>query len=230
MAVSDLLKKGSFIPLLPFTVFGLLVQASANMIVILMLRRDKSAESQESSNNMVSVEELIPARERFLNYVRARVSDPALAEDILQDSLLKALTKAPAIRDEERIVPWFYRVLHNAIVDTYRTKKPDGKMVDLSAAEEVAVSEVDEAELCQCFYDLLPTINPDYADLIESELQSESQDSESEATKLGITTNNLKVRRHRARRALRKRLEETCRTCSEHGCLDCTCSASAHFG
>ncbi len=177
---------------------------------------------------MVSVEQLIPSRERFLNYVRTRVSDPALAEDILQDSLLKALRKTPELRDEQRLVPWFYRVLHNAIVDTYRSKKLASNTVEISEADEVVVPEIEHTELCKCFYGLLPTINPDYADLIRSELKYEDQDSESEAARLGITTNNLKVRRHRARQALRKRLEETCRTCSEHSCLDCTCSSSAH--
>jgi RNA polymerase sigma factor (sigma-70 family) len=48
---------------------------------------------------------LLESRERFLGYVRARVSDPALAEDILQDSFLKALQKAPELRDEDRLVP-----------------------------------------------------------------------------------------------------------------------------
>ena len=28
------------------------------------------------------------------------------------------------------------------------------------------------------------------------------------------------------RQQLRQRLEETCRTCAEHGCLDCTCGRS----
>jgi len=43
------------------------------------------------------------------------------------------------------------------------------------------------------------------------------------AKELGITPNNLKVRRHRARQQLRERLEEVCRTCAKHGCLDCSC-------
>ena len=34
------------------------------------------------------------------------------------------------------------------------------------------------------------------------------------------------VRLHRARKALRLRLEETCRACADHGCLDCTCKAA----
>lgn len=176
---------------------------------------------------MVSVDQLIPSRERFLSYVRARISDPALAEDILQGSLLKALRKAPELRDEQRLVPWFYRVLHNAIVDTYRGNKLDNTTFEISEADKLVVPEEEHQELCQCFYDLLPTINPDYAALIKSELENSDQDSELQANRLGITTNNLKVRRHRARQALRRRLEETCRTCSKHGCLDCTCSTPA---
>ena len=43
------------------------------------------------------------------------------------------------------------------------------------------------------------------------------------AAQLGITRNNLKVRRHRARRALRQRLEEFCRSCAVHGYPDCPC-------
>ena len=39
----------------------------------------------------------------------------------------------------------------------------------------------------------------------------------------GITPNLAMVRLHRARRALRLRLEESCRACAAHGCLDCSC-------
>ena len=31
------------------------------------------------------------------------------------------------------------------------------------------------------------------------------------------------VRRHRAHRQLRERIEQTCRSCAAHGCVDCTC-------
>lgn len=40
---------------------------------------------------------------------------------------------------------------------------------------------------------------------------------------LGTSLNNITVRLHRGRRALRKRLEEMCRTCPIHGFLDCYC-------
>jgi transposase-like protein len=43
------------------------------------------------------------------------------------------------------------------------------------------------------------------------------------ARQLGLTPNNLAVRLHRARQALRKRLEQTCETCPTHGFQSCAC-------
>jgi RNA polymerase sigma-70 factor (ECF subfamily) len=42
--------------------------------------------------------DLLEFRDRFLGYVRKRVDDPELAEDILQDSLLRALQASPTLR------------------------------------------------------------------------------------------------------------------------------------
>lgn len=173
-------------------------------------------------------EALVASRERFLAYVRARVRDPQLAEDILQDSLLRAVRAAPTLRDEERLVPWFYRVLQNAIVDAYRRRGVERAHVteldarDADGLEAEAATPEDEAVVCACFEPLVGTLKPEYAELIES-LDLRGEAPEAAAARLGITPNNLKVRRHRARQALRRRLEETCRVCATHHCLDCTC-------
>ena len=165
---------------------------------------------------------LFDARGQFLGYIQKRIKDPELAEDILQDSLLRAIRAAPELRDEERLIPWFYRVLQNAIVDTYRRRGVEQAHVIVVDVPEVAAEAEDDSELCACFERLIPTLKTEYADLIHAvELGNESPDQT--ATRLGITANNLKVRRHRARQALRRKLEETCRTCADHGCLDCTC-------
>ena len=69
--------------------------------------------------------------------------------------------------------------------------------------------------------EVVPTLKPEYAAVVEADLAGRPTEALAEA--LGITPNNLKVRRHRAHRALRERLEQTCRVCATHGCLDCTC-------
>jgi RNA polymerase sigma-70 factor (ECF subfamily) len=90
--------------------------------------------------------------------------------------------------------------------------------------ENIAVApdaEVDGA-VCNCLHRLLPTLKPDYADVIwRADLLGEPRDRI--AASLGITLNNVTVRIHRGRKALKQRLEEMCLTCPVHGFLDCRC-------
>lgn len=175
--------------------------------------------------------QMASARDQFLAFVRRRIADPDLAEDVLQDAYARAVSSAPELRDDEAVTAWFYQILRSAIVDAYRRRDVrrrrnaslDGLGIDLP----VEVSGDDHRTLCECFRELLPTLNADYAHLIETvELGGESPDAA--ARRLGITPNNLKVSRHRARRALRARLEETCHLCASHGCVDCSCEDAGH--
>ena len=166
--------------------------------------------------------ELLLSRDRFLGYIRKRVADPELAGDILQDSLLRAVRAAPTLRQEDRLVAWFYSILQHAIADAYRRRGVEQRHVAPADGTEPIAEPEDEAVVCACFEPLVATLKPEYAELIRTvELGGESPDAA--AARLGVTANNFKVRRHRARQALRRRLEETCRACAEHHCLDCTC-------
>ena len=164
-------------------------------------------------------------RAALLGFVRSKVGDDALAEDILQDSLLRALRASPELEDEDRLAAWLYRIVRNAITDSYRRHAAAARKLERFALEIDEPTEEDEAALCACFEGLLPTLKPEYAALIE-QMDLGGTSDEAMAERLGVTRNNLKVRHHRARQQLRRRLEETCRTCSEHGCLDCTCGRS----
>ena len=54
-------------------------------------------------------------------------------------------------------------------------------------------------------------------------LELDGRDPDAVARELGITRNNLNVRRHRARRQLRERLEAMCTACPDHGFHACDC-------
>ena len=170
------------------------------------------------------LDQLAQSRGQFLAFVQRRVSDPELSEDILQSSLLKAAQNIDKLQDRERLVPWFYTVLRNAITDAYRAR---GRNPEVELPEDLDVEDEPELErqVCECFRSLLPALKPEYAELIDAlDLRNESATTLGE--RLGVTQNNLKVRHHRARQALRRLLEETCRVCAVHHCLDCTCEAA----
>jgi len=160
--------------------------------------------------------QLVGHLEVFTAFARKRTRDEDLAREVVQVALVKALERADDLRDEERAVAWFYRILRNALVDLHR-----GRTMEPLDEEPVAPAVIEEVA-CACFRELLPGMKPEYAQLIER-LDLGEESPADVAAQLGITPNNLKVRRHRARKQLRARLEDLCRLCARHGCLDCTC-------
>ncbi|MBI4002316.1 MAG: sigma-70 family RNA polymerase sigma factor [Nitrospira defluvii] len=175
------------------------------------------------------LQQLLAQESSFRTFVRRRLADEALAEDVLQQSLMRAVEHQHALPKTENVVGWFYRILRHAIVDTYRSRAADARKTDALWKELVAAGEdqtpaLDELRptVCACLYRLLPNIRPAYAELLRRiDLQGESPAAV--AQDLRVTPNNLTVRLHRARQALRASLEQSCGLCTKHGCLNCTC-------
>lgn len=169
--------------------------------------------------------QLLSHRQELLAFIRRKVGKRDVAEDILQDSLLKALHAAPKLQDNDKLTGWLYRIVRNVIIDYYRRCHVEEKTMEQYTREAEAFPQSeDEAILCACFRKLIPTLKDEYRGIIEA-LELADGDPETVAASLGITRNNLKVRRHRARQQLRTRMEEACGVCAKHGCLDCTCDS-----
>lgn len=166
---------------------------------------------------------LLENLQSFVAFARKRVGDPQLAEDLVQDSLLKALAAERQPGEEEDVVRWFYRILRHSIVDLQRRREVAERALSQLQAD---LSEEPDAEaeriLCQCFKRLLPGLSEPYKDVLQR-IDLGGQSPADAAAALGLTTNNLNVRLHRARASLREKLIENCKACSKHGCLDCTC-------
>ena len=164
---------------------------------------------------------LLDNLQRFRAFAAARLGIPDLAEDVVQESLVKALTTEHPLQDMDKALPWFYQILKRTMMDMTRKQASDRKR-DLSWVEDQALRSAYEQEACRCLYGLIPTLKPEYAEVVEA-LDIKGASLEELAGRLGINTGNLKVRRHRARAQLRKRLTQTCGICARHGCMDCTC-------
>ena len=168
---------------------------------------------------------LVDHHRRFLDFLERRVGSRAAAEDLLQAAFVKALDRSAEIRDGERAVAWFYRLLRNSLIDFYRRRDAERRAVERHAAETPATTERDpelEAAVCECVYGLIPTLKEEYGAVLRA-VEMEGATVADTATRLGITSGNAAVRLHRARQALKRQLEVACGTCTEHGCLDCTC-------
>ena len=159
----------------------------------------------------------------FVAFARSRLGDHHLAEDVVQESLVKALAADRHPESDEETITWFYRILRRSIIDVYRKQGARERALERFEKEfPKAPGAEEERELCQCFRRLLPLVPEPYRRLIE-EVDLEGKDTGEVAANLGVTRNNLTVRLHRARKHLRDAVSQNCRACSAHGCLDCTC-------
>ncbi len=174
---------------------------------------------------------LVQNHRRFLQFLERRVGNREDAEEILQAAFTKSVQKEGDIRDGEKAIPWFYRLLRNAIVDHFRHRAVEQRALEALSGDPLSLSQegfdpAAEAVLCECLHELIDTPKPEYRGLLRR-VDLEGSSIADAARNAGISTNNARVRLHRARKALRKQLELACGTCTEHACLDCSCQRGA---
>lgn len=176
---------------------------------------------------MASVEgAIIKNLQTFVAFARNRLGDHHLAEDVVQESLIKALMADRQPETDEETTAWFYRILRRSIIDVYRKRGARSRAMERFEKEFPESPDAeDERELCKCFRRLLSMVPEQYRELLE-EVDLKGKEPDEVAASLGLTRNNVTVRLHRARKHLRKALTANCRACSVHGCLDCTCEDS----
>lgn len=160
-------------------------------------------------------------RARLRRFVAARVP-PSDVEDVLQLGALRALERAADLREPERVLAWLYRVHRNIATDLGRRKAREARLLATFAQDLQPVPEEDPKG-CGCSLVQARELKPSYAailDLVDIAGVSLSQ----AARALNISVNNATVRLHRARAALRRRLEARCGVTSVASSLDCGCT------
>jgi RNA polymerase sigma-70 factor (ECF subfamily) len=174
----------------------------------------------DTAEKAAPVATLLENHRAFLRYLERRVGDRALAEDILQDAFAKVVARPDQAPDDEAIIPWFYRTLRNAAIDQFRRRGAAERAHEAFARElethEAPTADM-EAEICACVSRLAATLKPEYADALDAIEVGGTPEAK------GLSANNAAVRVFRAREALKKRVSESCGTCAEHGCVNCTC-------
>ncbi|MEO5819074.1 MAG: sigma-70 family RNA polymerase sigma factor [Vicinamibacteraceae bacterium] len=173
-------------------------------------------------------EVLVENHRAFLRFLERRLGRRDLAEDVLQDAFVRTADRLASVPDEA-LIPWFYRVLRNAAVDRHRRAGSEARALAVLARElDDAVEPPPEirAEVCACVGRLAATLKPEYAEALAA-VDVGGAPVKAYAEAAGLTASNAGVRLFRARAALRRRLVDSCGTCAEHGCLDCSCGRSA---
>ncbi|MBL8744352.1 MAG: sigma-70 family RNA polymerase sigma factor [Myxococcales bacterium] len=168
-----------------------------------------------------SLARLLDRRDEFVAFARRRVPVQADAEDVVQQALMTAARTAAAVREEAALVPWFYQVVRSTLSDHLRAQARASRRLDsLDAPYSMPPHEVGN---CACSVALLVELPASYVDIL-TRVDVLEEPIETAAAALGLTVNNATVRLHRARKALRDRLEACCGCKSAEECQSCACA------
>jgi RNA polymerase sigma-70 factor (ECF subfamily) len=142
------------------------------------------------------------------SFIRSRVRDHAVAEDILQDVFIKIHQKLPSLRASERLEAWVWRIVRNAIADHFRRPRRADALTGIEPA--APEPDTDLPDLGPCVRQFLDQLQPAYRDaLVLTEWQGLSQDEMGK--RLGLSLSGAKSRVQRARAQLKDLLLDCCR-------------------
>ena len=182
-------------------------------------------------------EALVSHREGVHRYIFSIVRNRADAEDLTQDTFVRACDKLASLQEPERAVAWLYRIATNLCYDRFRKasyrKRPqslDGPGDDprgpapiqaLADAGPRLDKVLEQKEMSACVQSYLTDLPDTYrAAILLHDLQGLTNPEI--AAMLGITLATVKIRLHRARDRLRGVLEKGCSfSRDERGVLLC---------
>jgi RNA polymerase sigma-70 factor, ECF subfamily len=107
-------------------------------------------------------------RARLLGFIRQRVRDHQLAEDILQDVFVKVLAKLDTLMEPAKLRAWLYQVTRNAIIDHSRLRRVhDDLDEETFEALPDAIEESSAAsELARCLAPMIEALPAHYREAV----------------------------------------------------------------
>jgi RNA polymerase sigma-70 factor, ECF subfamily len=140
-------------------------------------------------------------------YLVHRLSDSALADDLLQDVFMRAMRQGEAFCTLANRRAWLFAVARNAVVDHLRRTKPQSPLPDDLAAETEAPDPLDT--LTDCILRVLDHLPEEDADLIR-QCDLQGMRLQGYADLRGLTLPAVKSRIRRARIRIRELIICTC--------------------
>lgn len=142
------------------------------------------------------------------------VGDYARAEDLAQDTFIKAFRNLAAFDPTRRLSSWLFRIAHNTAIDAVRRAKPPAVPLDAewpdgsSAATAVPARDpVEQEALGAALASALARVRPEYRAAVTLRYE-EDLSFEAIGQVLGIPAATARSHVHRARKELLRYLEE----------------------
>ena len=137
------------------------------------------------------------------------------AEEVAQDVFIKAYRSLADFRGESKFSTWLYTIANTTSITFLRKKKLDVHSLDNEKVFEMADSKdsgfranlVEQKSRVNMVNEAIAMLSPDDAEIITLFYKAE-QSLDEIATIMGMETNAIKVRLHRARTRLKEKMEK----------------------
>ena len=148
-------------------------------------------------------------------FIRNRVADHDITEDILQEVYIKIHTSIGSLRDTKRLTPWVYQITRNAIIDQYRRARPESELQENLVALQPEEPDV-YANLAASVRGMMNCLPGEYRQALElADLQGMKQKEVAE--QIGLSVSGAKSRIQRARQKLKQAFLDCCHFEFDHG-------------
>ena len=152
-----------------------------------------------------------PLRGYLVNYC----GDADLAEDLLQETLIRVEKNLGGFRRESSLKTWVFRIATNAAIDHFRKQASRVTVVPMDETGQLAADDPDMGEplviteMNDCIREQIDSLPTDYrAALVLHDLEGLTAAEVAAVCDISLAT--AKIRIHRGRRRLRRVLAEGC--------------------
>ena len=161
-------------------------------------------------------------RTRVYRHLLAMTRDPAQADDLTQETFLRAVSHIDQLHDESAALGWLYKIATNVMIDHARRTRLASAPADIGRCAEAGAAKpiwqaqmlppqaaAERAEMSECVDQRLAALPDDYrAVLLLHDGHGLTNPQIAELLQCSVPT--VKIRVHRARSRLRATLTDAC--------------------
>ena len=147
-------------------------------------------------------------------YLQRLAGDPATADDLLQETLLKIARGLPGFEGRSSVKTWAFTIATRVTTDHFRRPQSKAQTVEFDDTDHVLDPEIDDRividEMNSCVRNVIDSLPGDYRSaLVLHDLEGHTAAQVAEISGCSLAT--AKIRIHRARRRLKQALDKECR-------------------
>ncbi len=171
-----------------------------------------------------TTEHLKQLKRLSLRFVTRKGFNLTEAEDLFQQSILKALTTEAKLRSSEKMQTWFLNILRNTLTDHVRSRNLHRRKENTYQMEKELFLEQDiEESFCPCVNHFMDEISHTDRELLHEHFLN-GKTFTFLAKELGVSQATLRVKSLRAKEKLKEMFKAGCKVQKFEDFADCGCA------